>query len=184
MTADWSPLWLGLRVALMVSVLALVVAPWPAWWLARRNWPAVTLLARFLASVPAVIIAALAVPAFTWPVAVAAGLVRAVPYTLAACRTAFQSLNPGYVKAARMTGASDLRIFWTLALPLDGPAALRAAADVFAETMLEVAVALWIGGRLSAPPAGAILLTALAGNALALRLRRETGTPVERQGGR
>ena len=71
MTADWSPLWLGLRVALMVSVLALVVAPWPAWWLARRNWPAVTLLARFLASVPAVIIAALAVPAFTWPVAVA-----------------------------------------------------------------------------------------------------------------
>ncbi len=130
------------------------------------------------------IIAALAVPAFTWPVAVAAGLVRAVPYTLAACRTAFQSLNPGYVKAARMTGASDLRIFWTLALPLDGPAALRAAADVFAETMLEVAVALWIGGRLSAPPAGAILLTALAGNALALWLRRETGTPVERQGGR
>src|ERR1035438_6007404 len=67
MTADWSPLWLSLRVALMGSVLALVVAPWPAWWLARRNWPAVTLLARFLASVPAVIIAALAVPAFTWP---------------------------------------------------------------------------------------------------------------------
>jgi len=184
MTADWSPLWFSLRVALLVSLLALMIAPWPAWLLARRNWPAVTLLAGFLSIFPAVIVAALTAPVFTWRVAVAAGLVRAVPYTFSACRAAFQSLNPGYVKAARMAGASDLRIFWTLALPLDGPAALRAAADVFAETTLEVAVALWIGGRLSAPPAGAILLTALAGNALALWLRRETGTPVERQGGR
>ena len=184
MTADWSPLWLSLRVALLVSVLALVVAPLPAWWLARRSWPAVTLFARFLASVPAVIVASLAAPAFTWPVAVAAGLVRAVPYTLAASRTAFQSLNPGYVKAARMTGASDWRIFWTLALPLDGRSTLRAAADVFAETMLEMAVALWIVGRLSVPPAGAILLTALAGHALALWLRREDGAIAEGQGGR
>jgi len=184
MTADWSPLWLSLRVALLVSVLALMVAPWPAWLLARRNWPAVTLFARFLGSVPAVIVASLAAPAFTWPVAVAAGLVRAVPYTLAASRAAFQSLDPGYVKAARMAGASDWRIFWTLALPLDGRAALRAAAEVFAETILEVAVALWIGGRLSVPPAGAILLTALAGHALALWLRREAGAIAEGQGGR
>ncbi len=184
MTADWSPLWIGLRVALLVSVLALVVAPWSAWLLARRNWPVVTLLARFLVSVPAVIVASLAVPAFTWPVAVAAGLVRAVPYTLLACRAAFQCLNPGCVKAARMTGATGLTIFWTLALPLEGRAALRAAAEVFAETMLEVAVALWIGGRLSAPPAAAILLTALAGNALALWLGREAGAIAERQAGR
>jgi ABC-type molybdate transport system permease subunit len=184
MTADWSPLWLSLRVALMVSVVALLVAPWPAWLLARRSWPVVTLIERFLASVPAVIVASLAVPALTWPVAVAAGLVRAVPYTLAACRTAFQSLDAGYVKAARMTGASDWRIFWTLALPLDGQAALAAAAEVFAETMLEMAVALWIGGRLSAPPAGAILLTALAGHALALWLRREAAAIPERQAGR
>ncbi len=184
MTADWSPLWLSLRVALLVSVVALVAAPWPAWRLARRNWPAVMLLARFLSIAPAVIVASLAMPAFTWPVAVAAGLVRAVPYTLAACRTAFQSLNPGYVKAARMAGASDWLIFWTLALPLDGRAALAAAAEVFAETVLEMAVALWIVGRLSALPIGAILLTALAGHALALWLHREAAPIAERQAGR
>src|ERR1039457_4196934 len=124
MTADWSPLWLSLRVALIVSALALVAAPWPAWWLARRNWPVVTLLTGFLSIVPAVIVASLAVPSFSWPVAVAAGLVRAVPYTLAASCAAFQSLNPSYVKAARMAGAGDWRIFWTLALPLKGWAAL------------------------------------------------------------
>jgi len=184
MTADWSPLWLSLRVALMVSALALVVAPWPAWLLARRSWPAVTLIERFLSIVPTVIIASLAAPAFTWPVAVAAGLVRAVPYTLAACRAAFQTLNPGYVKAARMTGASDWRIFWTLAVPLDAGATLAAAAEVFPETMLEMAVALWISGRLSAPPAGAIMLTALAGQALALWLRRGAAAIPERQAGR
>jgi len=50
--------------------------------------------------------------------------------------------------------------------------------------MLEVAVALWIGGRLSVPPAGAILLTALAGNALALWLRREAAVVPARQAGR
>jgi len=46
---------------------------------------------------------------------------------------------------------------------------------VFAETMLEMAVALWIIGRLGVAPAGAIVLTALAGSALGLWLRREAG---------
>jgi molybdate transport system permease protein len=182
MTADWSPLWLSLRVALLVSALALAVALWPAWLLARRNWTAVTLLTGFLSMVPAVILASLAAPAFTWPVAVAAGLVRAVPYTIAAYRTAFQSLHPGYVKAARMAGAGDWRIVWTLALPLEGWAALAAAGNVFGETMLEMGAALWIVRRLTAPPAGAILLTALAASALALWLRR--GSAGEQQAGR
>ena len=183
MTADWSPLWLSLRVALVVSATALVVAPWPAWRLARRNWPVVTLVAGFLSMVPAVIIASLALPEFTWPVAAAAGSLRAVPQTLAACRRAFQLLNPAYRKAARMARASDWRIFWTLALPLRGRAVLAAAADVFPETMLETAMALWIVGRLSVPPAGAILLTALAGGAIAMWLRREIGALPERQAG-
>lgn len=83
-----------------------------------------------------------------------------------------------------MAGASDWLIFWTLALPLDGRAALAAAAEVFAETVLEMAVALWIVGRLSALPIGAILLTALAGHALALWLHREAAPIAERQAGR
>jgi molybdate transport system permease protein len=175
MTVDWSPLWLSLRVALLVSVLALVAAPWPAWRLARRTWPAVALIERFLSAVPAVVVASLAASVFTWQLAVAAGLVRAIPYMLGRCRAAFQSLNPGYVKAARMAGASDWLIFQTLALALHGRPALAAAAEVLGETMLEMAVALWIGSHLSAPPGGAIVLTALAGQALALWLW--PGTP-------
>jgi molybdate transport system permease protein len=176
MTVDWSPLWLSLRVALMVSLVALVAAPWPAWRLARRHWPVAALLARFLSLVPAVIVAALAMPASGWPVAVTAGLLRAVPYTLAKCRAAFQRLDPGLVKAARMAGASDWRIFRAVALPLSGAAALAAAADVFAETMLEVAVALAISGRMTAAPGAAIALTALAGCALRQWLR-SAGSP-------
>ena len=88
MTADWSPLWLSLRVALAVSAVALVAAPWPAFWLVRRNWPGVALLERFLSTMPAVIVCALAAPSFGWQVAVAAGLVRAIPYMLAKCRAA------------------------------------------------------------------------------------------------
>jgi molybdate transport system permease protein len=176
MTVDWSPLWLSLRVALMVSVVASVAAPWPAWRLARRNWPVAALLAQFLSLVPAVIVTALAMPAFGWPVAVTAGLLRAIPYTLSKCRAAFQRLDPGLVKAARMAGASDWRILRTVALPLSGGAALAAAANVFAEAMLEMAVALAIGGRMSTAPGAAIALTALAGCALGLWVR-SAGSP-------
>ena len=177
MTADWSPLWLSLRVALVVSVLALALAPWPAWRMARRTWPAAVLVERFLSMVPAVIVASLAAPAFSWQLAAAAGLVRAIPYMLARCRAAFQLLDPACVKAARMAGASDLLIFRALALPLHGRAALAAAAEVFSETMLEMAAALWIVRRLSAAPGAAIVLTALAGSALALLLRPEPAIP-------
>ena len=177
MTADWTALWLSLRVALVVSVLAPAVALWPAWRLARRTWPTLTLIERFLSIVPAVVVASLAVPAFTWQLAAAAGLVRAIPFMLARCRAAFQSLDSAYVRAARMAGASDWLIFWTLALPLHGRPALAAAAEVFSETMLEMAAAWWIGGRLGAAPGGAIALTALAGSALALWLRPEAVTP-------
>ena len=50
---------------------------------------------------------------------------------------------------------------------------MAAAADVLAETLLEMAVALWLLGRLSAAPGGAIALTALAASALGFWLRRE-----------
>ena len=176
--------YVAVEILLLVSALALVAAPWPAWLLARRNWPVVTLLTDLLSMVPAVIIASLAVPAFTWPVAAAAGLVRAIPHTLAACRTAFESLNPGYLKAARMAGAADWRTFLTVALPLQGGAALSAAAEAFPETILEMAVAMWIAGRLNPLPAGAILLTALAGGALALWLRSSAKTALEGQAAR
>jgi ABC-type molybdate transport system permease subunit len=175
MTVDWSPLWIGWRVALAVSALALLVAPWPAWWLARRNWPAVTLLARFLSIVPAIVAIMLAAPALAWPWVVAAGLVRAVPYTLETCRAAFRRIDPGYAKAARVAGASDGRIFRAVGLPLAGGAALAAAAEVFAEAMLEMGVALALGGRLSAAPAGAMAVAALAASALGQWLRREGG---------
>ena len=175
MTADCSPLWLSLRVAVVVSAVALVTAPWPAWWLARRNWPAVALIERFLSMTPAVIVCALAAPRFGWQVVAGAGLVRAVPYTLAKCRAAFAALDPGYAKAARMAGASDWRIFRAVALPLCGGAALASAADVLAEALLEMAVALGRLGRLSGAPGGAIVLTALAASALGFWLRGEGG---------
>jgi len=184
MTADWSPLWLSLRVALLVGALALVLAPWPAWLLARRNPPGLMLAERFLSSVPAVIVASLVLPAFAWPAAVAAGLVRAVPYTLARCRAAFASLDPACVKAARMAGASSWLVFRALALPLHGGAALAASAEVFAETLLEMAIALWIAGRLSAPAAAIIVLTALAGHAAALWQRPPAADSLPRQAGR
>jgi len=88
------------------------------------------------------------------------------------------------VKAARMTGASDLRIFWTLALPLDGPAALRAAADVFAETMLEVAVALWIVGRLERCARRRHFVDSSGRQRAGPMAAARDRNPVERQGGR
>jgi len=94
MTADWSPLWLGLRVALMVSVLALVVAPWARVVAGAPETGRQSRCSRGFSRAFARDHCGAGGAAFTWPVAVAAGLVRAVPYTLALAAPLFQSSIP------------------------------------------------------------------------------------------
>src|SRR5215472_7812112 len=116
MPIDWSPLWLSLRVAGMSSAISVAAALWLAPLLADRKagWLALPLI------LPPPIVSAyfLTRPGFTWQIAVAAGVVAALPYLTRAVQAEFRRLDPVYQNAARSLGASNWRVFWRVTLPL------------------------------------------------------------------
>jgi molybdate transport system permease protein len=168
---DWFPLWLSLRVAAISTALALAVGLWLAWTLANRNFrgkevldAAVTLplvlpptvlgyyllvllgraspfghLYEFLFGGPLV---------FTWQAAVVASLFHSTPLLVKSARAAFESVDRSYERAARNLGATELRLFWRVTLPLVRRSVLAAAALAFARSLGDFGVTLMIAGNI------------------------------------
>jgi molybdate transport system permease protein len=168
---DWFPLWLSLRVAAISTALALVIGLWLAWTLANRTFrgkevldAAVTLplvlpptvlgyyllvllgrtspigeLYQFLFGGPLV---------FTWQAAVVASLFHSTPLLVKSARAAFESVDRSYERAARNLGATELRLFWRVTLPLVRRSILAAAALAFARSLGDFGVTLMIAGNI------------------------------------
>src|SRR6202790_104531 len=171
MQIDWFPLWLSLRVAAISTALALTVGLWLAWMLANRQFrgkelidAAVTLplvlpptvlgyyllvvlgrnsplgqLYEWLFGGPLV---------FTWQAAVVAALFHSTPLLVKSARAAFESVDRSYERAARNLGASELRLFWRVTLPLARRSILAAAALAFARSLGDFGVTLMIAGNI------------------------------------
>jgi molybdate transport system permease protein len=171
MAIDWFPLWLSLRVAVISTAVALVVGLWLAWTLANRQFrgkeildAAVTLplvlpptvlgyyllvvlgrnspvgqLYEWLFGGPLV---------FTWQAAVVAALFHSTPLLVKSARAAFESVDRSYERAARNLGASELRLFWRVTLPLARRSILAAAALAFARSLGDFGVTLMIAGNI------------------------------------
>ena len=171
MAIDWFPLWLSLRVATISTAVALVVGLWLAWLLANRQFrgkeildAAVTLplvlpptvlgyyllvvLGRnsplghayeWLFGVPLV---------FSWQAAVVAALFHSTPLLVKSARAAFESVDRSYERAARNLGASELRLFWRVTLPLARRSILAAGALAFARSLGDFGVTLMIAGSI------------------------------------
>ena len=171
MAIDWFPLWLSLRVATISTAVALVVGLWLAWLLANRQFrgkeildAAVTLplvlpptvlgyyllvvLGRnspvghayeWLFGVPLV---------FSWQAAVVAALFHSTPLLVKSARAAFESVDRSYERAARNLGASELRLFWLVTLPLARRSILAAGALAFARSLGDFGVTLMIAGSI------------------------------------
>jgi molybdate transport system permease protein len=166
---DWFPLWLSLRVAAISTALALVIGLWLAWTLANRTFrgkevldAAITLplvlpptvlgyyllltlggaspvghLYEWLFGGPLV---------FTWQAAVVASLFHSTPLLVKSARAAFESVDRSYERAARNLGATELRLFWRVTLPLVRRSILAAAALAFARSLGDFGVTLMIAG--------------------------------------
>lgn len=140
---DWFPLWLSLRVAALSTALAIVIGLWIAYVLANRSFrgkelldAAVTLplvlpptvLGYYLlvlvgrTSVIGTVYESIfgAPIVFTWQAAVIAAWIHSAPLLIKSARAAFESVDPSYERAARTLGASELRLFWRVTLPLSG----------------------------------------------------------------
>jgi len=169
MRLDWFPLWLSLRVASISTALALAVGLWLAWILANRKFRAKefldaaitlplvlppTVLGYYLlvvlgrsSPIGQVYQWAFGQPlVFTWQAAVVASLFHSTPLLVKSARAAFESVDRSYERAARTLGATELRVFWRVTLPLVRRSVLAATALAFARSLGDFGVTLMIAG--------------------------------------
>jgi molybdate transport system permease protein len=196
MQLDWFPLWLSLRVAAIATALSVCIGLSLAYILANRNFrgkeildAAVTLplvlpptvlgyyllvsfgresvLGRVYESVfgsPLV---------FTWQAAVIAALFHSAPLLIKSSRAALESVDHVYERAARTLGASELRLFFRVSLPLAWRSILAATALAFARALGDFGVTIMIAGNIpgrTQTVAVAIYDAVEAGNGQAARI--------------
>ncbi len=171
MAIDWFPLWLSLRVAVISTAVALAGGLWLAWILANRQFrgkelldAAVTLplvLPPTVLGYYLLVLLGRGTPVgrlyesifgaplvFTWQAAVVAALFHSTPLLVKSARAAFESADRSYERAARNLGASELRLFWRVTLPLARRSILAAAALAFARSLGDFGVTLMIAGNI------------------------------------
>ncbi|MFZ5648632.1 MAG: molybdate ABC transporter permease subunit [Bacillota bacterium] len=85
---------------------------------------------------------------FTWWAAVLASTVVAFPLMYQSARAAFCSVDANYEGAARTLGASELRIFFTVTLPLARPGILAGLVLSFARALGEFGATLMVAGNI------------------------------------
>src|SRR5271170_4724910 len=171
MPIDWFPLWLSLRVAVISTAFALVIGLGLAWILANRSFRGKELLDAAI-TLPLVlpptvlgyyllVLLGRASPighlyewlfggplVFTWQAAVVASLFHSTPLLVKSARAAFESVDRSYERAARNLGATELRLFWRVTLPLVRRSVLAATALAFARSLGDFGVTLMIAGNI------------------------------------
>lgn len=151
---------LSLQVALAAVGFSLPIAVFIAWLLARKQFPGKSLVDGFvhlpLILPPVVVGYVLLVGlgrngiiggflhdvfgitlAFTWKGAAVAAAVMAFPLMVRAIRLSLESVDQGLEQAARTLGASPIRVFATVTLPLASPGILTGAILGFARSLGE-----------------------------------------------
>jgi len=189
MTADWSPLWLSLRVAGCGAGVSLALGAWLARLLAGRAFRGKHILEtalRFPLVLPPLILGTYFAfvwagrpQDFTWLIGAAAGAISALPALARAARAALESLDPNYENAARSLGAPPWRVFWRVAAPLAWRPAIAAAALALVRLAAEYALTIVAAAPpesrralLAGPLAPAIAVTAIAALYASHRLER------------
>jgi molybdate transport system permease protein len=158
--AFWEIVLLSLRVATVATIVALPLAVMMAWLLARRRFwghgllnglvhlplvlpPVVTgylLLVVFgrNGAVGSVLYDLFGITlAFRWTGAALAAGIMAFPLMVRAIRLGFEAVDRGIEDAAATLGASPMRVFLTVTLPLIAPGILAAAVLGFAKALGE-----------------------------------------------
>jgi molybdate transport system permease protein len=85
---------------------------------------------------------------FTWWAVVLAATVVSFPLMYQSAKAAFQSVDINYEKAARTLGASELRIFFTVTLPLAWPGIVAGLVLSFARALGEFGATLMVAGNI------------------------------------
>jgi molybdate transport system permease protein len=171
MAIDWQVFSLTLRLAVTVSIILLVLGLPIAYWIAftRHRW-------KFL--VEAVVALPIVLPptvlgfyvlvalgphsplgrlwisltghtlAFTFTGLVIGSILYSLPFAVQPFATSFAAVDRRLIAASATLGASPLRSFFRIILPLSFPGVITGAALSFAHTMGEFGVVLMVGGNI------------------------------------
>jgi molybdate transport system permease protein len=171
MNVDWFPLLLSLRVAALSTAASLVVGLALAYALANGRFRGRDLLDAVL-TLPIVLPPTVlgwyllvvigrntffgelyetltgSPLVFTWQAAVVAAFLHSAPLLIKSARAALETVDHSYERAARSLGASELRLFLRITLPLAWRSILAAAALCFARAMGDFGATLMVAGNI------------------------------------
>lgn len=168
---DWQALWLTLRLDFVVCVLLLVIGIPVALWLAFTGWRWKFLIEAIVAMPlilpPTVLgfyllialgprsplgriyqsISGSSLP-FTFSGLVVASIVYSLPFMVQPLASAFSAVDRKVLAASEVLGASPLRTFFQVILPLSISGLLTGLVLTFAHTLGEFGVVLMVGGNI------------------------------------
>jgi len=168
---DTQALWLTLRLALTTTAVLLLIALPLAWWIASGNG-AVRALVQAVVALPLVlpptvlgfyllvalgpltapgrlVIALLGHPlAFSFAGLVVGSVLYSLPFAVQPLVAGFRAVDMALLEVAATLGASPLRAFRTITLPLARPSLIAAAVLTFTHTVGEFGVVLMLGGNI------------------------------------
>ncbi len=168
---DWQAFWLTLRLAVLVAGILLLVGLPLAYWISFSHWRW-KFLVEALVALPIVlpptvlgfyVLIALGSRspigrwwtsltghslAFTFPALVIGSSLYSLPFAVQPFATSFAHVSPKLIAASATLGASRLRTFFRVILPLSLPGLVTGFALSFAHTMGEFGVVLMVGGNI------------------------------------
>lgn len=171
MAIDWQAFWLTLQLAVTVSAILLVVGLPVAGWVAFSRW-------RWKFLIEAIVALPIVLPptvlgfyvlvalgphsplgrwwislaghtlAFTFGGLVIGSILYSLPFAVQPFAASFAGVDRKLIAASATLGASPLRTFFRVIVPLSVPGLITGTALSFAHTMGEFGVVLMVGGNL------------------------------------
>jgi molybdate transport system permease protein len=168
---DMSTLGLTCKLAVISTLIMLVIGVPLAWWLTRTQSffrPVINAIVALPLVLPPSVLGfylllwmgpkglvgeltqklGLGILPFTFSGLVIASVLYSIPFVVQPLQSAFAGINPVLLDAASTLGASPLRRFFTIILPLSRQGLLSAVVLGFAHTVGEFGVVLMVGGNI------------------------------------
>ena len=168
--SDWGVVWLTVRTAALATSLILPFGVVVAWVLARKRWygkSAVETIVALPLVMPPVATGLILLKlfgrrgpfgrplhdmgidvVFTWRAVVLAMMVMSFPLLVRASRIAFEDVPVRFEQIARTLGASELRVFFTITLPLAVRGVVSGLLLAFARSLGEFGATILVAGNI------------------------------------
>jgi len=169
-TSEWQVVWFTVGSAALATLLILVPGLALAWVLARFHWPGKAIVETITALplvMPPVATGLILLKllgrrgpigswlesldlsiVFTWRAVVIAAAVMSFPLLVRSVRVAFEEINPRLEQIARTLGAGEMRVFFTITLPLAARGIVAGTLLAFARALGEFGATVMLAGNI------------------------------------